>query len=267
VQREKKWTKKRKARGGHEEEKVTSARDIGRRSRKKKVRASASRRTRRRSAEEGHSQTWIREGIVVERAVRETREAIKEMRVVAGGRAQQEVGRDHGRGPAEEKRGDRVSAETQAKRARHKAAEETDAGRCSSRWRARAERRKREAEGVEAIPARPGPAAAKSRLPPRKPRLPARGRRPRARKKRWPCRTWHGATAPRCDAILTAGQADAQVIEAPPPTPKPPDARHVRADARARKSSALPSQLRTSRCRSHAQQGGFFFSGPGETRR
>ncbi len=108
----------------------------------------------------------IRERIVVERTVAEQEEAIKELRVVAEADRTKKSTIILAEGHAEEKMVMEVkSAEAQERRARHKATEELTLAEAKLKVAEKdAEAKKREAEGMEAIAAAPGFAAAKVML-------------------------------------------------------------------------------------------------------
>lgn len=105
----------------------------------------------------------IRERIVVERTVAEQEEAIKELRVVAEADRTKQSTVIMAEGQAEEKLIIEVkAAEAQERKARHKATEETTLAEARLKVAEKeAEAKKREAEGLEAISAAPGLAAAK----------------------------------------------------------------------------------------------------------
>ncbi|PKO28375.1 MAG: hypothetical protein CVU36_17715 [Betaproteobacteria bacterium HGW-Betaproteobacteria-9] len=105
----------------------------------------------------------IRERIVVERTVAEQEEAIKELRVVAEADRTKQSTVILAEGQAEEKLIIEVkAAEAQERKARYKAAEETTLADARLKVAEReSESKKREAEGLEAITAAPGLAAAK----------------------------------------------------------------------------------------------------------
>ncbi len=105
----------------------------------------------------------IRERIVVERTVAEQEEAIKELRVVAEADRTKQSTVIMAEGQAEEKLILEVkAAEAQERKARHKASEETTLAEARLKVAEKeAEAKKREAEGLEALTAAPGLAAAK----------------------------------------------------------------------------------------------------------
>lgn len=105
----------------------------------------------------------IRERIVVERTVAEQEEAIKELRVVAEADRTKQSTVIMAEGQAEEKLIIEVkAAEAQERKARHKATEETTLAEARLKVAEKeAEAKKREAEGLEALTAAPGLAAAK----------------------------------------------------------------------------------------------------------
>lgn len=105
----------------------------------------------------------IRERIVVERTVAEQEEAIKELRVVAEADRNKQATVIVAEGKAEEKLiTDVKAAEAQERKARHKAVEEITLADARLKVAEKhAESQKREAEGMEAISAAPGLAAAK----------------------------------------------------------------------------------------------------------
>jgi uncharacterized membrane protein YqiK len=105
----------------------------------------------------------VRERIVVERTVAEQEEAIKQLRVVAEAERTKQSTVVLAEGQAEEKLITEVkAAEAQERRARHKAAEETLLAEARLKVAEKeAEAKKREAEGMEALSAAPGLAAAK----------------------------------------------------------------------------------------------------------
>lgn len=105
----------------------------------------------------------VRERIVVERTVAEQEEAIKELRVVAEADRTKKSTVILAEGQAEEKLITEVkAAEAQERKARHKATEETTLADARLKVAEKAaEAKKREAEGLEAITAAPGLAAAK----------------------------------------------------------------------------------------------------------
>ncbi len=108
----------------------------------------------------------IRERIVVERTVAEQEEAIKELRVVAEADRTKKSTIILAEGQAEEKMVMEVkAAEAQERRARYKATEELTLAEAKLKVAEKdAEAKKREAEGMEAIAAAPGFAAAKVML-------------------------------------------------------------------------------------------------------
>ncbi|MGS5089936.1 hypothetical protein ACVC7V_25930 [Hydrogenophaga sp. A37] len=105
----------------------------------------------------------IRERIVVERTVAEQEEAIKELRVVAEADRTKQSTVILAEGQAEEKLIIEVkAAEAQERKARHKATEETTLAEARLKVAEKdSEAKKREAEGLEALTAAPGLAAAR----------------------------------------------------------------------------------------------------------
>ena len=105
----------------------------------------------------------IRERIVVERTVAEQEEAIKELRVVAEADRTKQSTVIMAEGQAEEKLILEVkAAEAEERKARHRASEQTTLAEAKLKVAEKeAEAKKREAEGLEAITAAPGLAAAK----------------------------------------------------------------------------------------------------------
>jgi hypothetical protein len=144
----------------------------------------------------------VRERIVVERTVAEQEEAIKELRVVAEADRVKKSTVIVAEGQAEEKLITEVkAAEAQERRARHKAVEETTLAEARLKVAEKqAEAQKREAEGMEALAAAPGLAAAKVTMVTAD-----------AIEKQGMADV-HVRTA-GADAVLKEGQAEAQVIE------------------------------------------------------
>jgi uncharacterized membrane protein YqiK len=144
----------------------------------------------------------IRERIVVERTVAEQEEAIKELRVVAEADRTKQSTVILAEGQAEEKLITEVkAAEAQERKARHKAAEETTLAEARLKVAEKqAEAQKREAEGMEALAAAPGLAAAKVTMVTAD-----------ANEKQGMADVHVRAAG--AEAVLKEGQADAQVIE------------------------------------------------------
>lgn len=168
-----------------EEEKVTRARELEVVDREKQVTLQKIDKDKAVEVQKKAIADVIRERIVVERTVAEQEEAIKELRTLAEAERAKKSTIILAEGQAEEKVVLEVrAAEAQERRARHKAAEELTLAEARLKIAEReAEAKKREAEGVEAIAAAPGLAAAKVRTV-------------------------------DADVMLKAGQAEAQVIEA-----------------------------------------------------
>ncbi len=146
-----------------EEEKVTRARDLEVVDREKEVALQKIDKERALEVQKKAIADVIRERIVVERTVAEQEEAIKELRMVAEAERTKKSTIILAEGQAEEKLVTEVkSAEAQERRARHKSAEEITLAEARLKVAEKAaESKKREAEGMEAIGAAPGLAAAK----------------------------------------------------------------------------------------------------------
>lgn len=146
-----------------EEEKVTRARELEVVDREKEVTLQRIDKDRAVEVQKKAIADVIRERIVVERTVAEQEEAIKELRTVAEADRTKKSTIIMAEGQAEEKLLLEVrAAEAQERRARHKAAEDLTLADAKLKVAERdAEAKKREAEGVEAISAAPGLAAAK----------------------------------------------------------------------------------------------------------
>jgi len=146
-----------------EEEKVTRARDLEIVDREKEVALQKIDKERALEVQKKAIADVIRERIVVERTVAEQEEAIKELRMVAEAERTKKSTIILAEGQAEEKLVTEVkSAEAQERRARHKSAEEITLAEARLKVAEKAaESKKREAEGMEAIGAAPGLAAAK----------------------------------------------------------------------------------------------------------
>jgi uncharacterized membrane protein YqiK len=144
----------------------------------------------------------IRERIVVERTVAEQEEAIKELRVVAEADRTKQATVIMAEGQAEEKLIIEVkAAEAQERKARHRASEETTLAEARLKVAEKeSESKKREAEGLEAITAAPGLAAAKVTMVTAD-----------AMEKQGMADVHVRVSA--ADATLKEGQAEAQVIE------------------------------------------------------
>ncbi|MGP1628902.1 MAG: flotillin family protein, partial [Giesbergeria sp.] len=185
-----------------EEEKVTRARELEVVDREKEVTLQIIERDKAVEVQKKAIADVIRERIVVERTVAEQEEAIKELRVVAeAGRTKQSTV-ILAEGQAEEKLIIEVkAAEAQERKARHKAAEEITLADAHLKVSERkAEAQKREAEGMEALSAAPGLAAAKVTMVTAD-----------ANEKQGMVDVHVRAAG--ADATLKEGQADAQVIE------------------------------------------------------
>jgi uncharacterized membrane protein YqiK len=215
VQREKEVAENNRKRAvAIEEEKVTRARDLEIVDREKEVTLQRIEKDKAVEVQKKAIADVIRERIVVERTVAEQEEAIKELRVVAEAERTKKSVVIMAEGQAEEKMVlDVKAAETQEKRARHKAAEELTLADAKLKVAERdAESKKREAEGVEAISAAPGLAAAKVEI------AEAAGMRAKfeaeaSGKEKLGLAEVNVRTAD-AEATLKSGQADAQVIEA-----------------------------------------------------
>jgi uncharacterized membrane protein YqiK len=146
-----------------EEEKVTRARELEVVDREKEVTLQKIDRDRVVEVQKKAIADVIRERIVVERTVAEQEEAIKELRTVAEADRTKKSTIIMAEGQAEEKLLLEVkAAEAQERRARHKATEELTLAEAKLKVAEReAEAKKREAEGLEAISAATGLAAAK----------------------------------------------------------------------------------------------------------
>ena len=168
-----------------EEEKVTRARELEVVDREKEVTLQKIDKDKAVEVQKKAIADVVRERIVVERTVAEQEEAIKELRLVADAERTKRSTIILAEGEAEQKLLLEVkAAEAMERRARHKAAEDMTLAEAKLKIAERdAEARKREAEGVEAITAAPGLAQAKVQLV-------------------------------SAEAVLKAGQAEAQVIEA-----------------------------------------------------
>ncbi|RZL61385.1 MAG: hypothetical protein EOP81_17040 [Variovorax sp.] len=197
-----------------EEEKVTRARDLEIVDREKEVTLQRIEKDKAVEVQKKAIADVIRERIVVERTVAEQEEAIKELRVVAEAERTKKSIVIMAEGQADEKMVlDVKAAETQEKRARHKAAEELTLADAMLKVAERgAESKKREAEGMEAISAAPGLAAAKVAIATAQARLVAFETDATGNEKLGMADV-HVRSA-GADATLKAGQADAQVIEA-----------------------------------------------------
>jgi uncharacterized membrane protein YqiK len=215
VQREKEVAENNRKRAvAVEEEKVIRARDLEIVDREKEVTLQRIEKDKAVEVQKKAIADVIRERIVVERTVAEQEEAIKELRVVAEAERTKKAVVIMAEGQADEKMVlDVKAAETQEKRARHKAAEELTLADAKLKVAERdAESKKREAEGVEAISAAPGLAAAKVEIATAQARL-ASFEAEASGKEKLGLAEVHIRSAD-ADAILKAGQADAQVIEA-----------------------------------------------------
>jgi uncharacterized membrane protein YqiK len=186
-----------------EEEKVTRARELEIVDREKEVTLQKIDKDKAVEVQKKAIADVIRERIVVERTVAEQEEAIKELRVVAEAERTKKSTVILAEGQAEEKMITEVkSAEAQERRARHKAAEEITLAEARLKVAEKgAESKKREAEGVEAISAAPGLAAAKVMMV-----------NADAAEKQGMADVHVRAAG--AEAALKVGQADAQVIEA-----------------------------------------------------
>ena len=144
----------------------------------------------------------IRERIVVERTVAEQEEAIKELRVVAEADRTKQATVIMAEGQAEEKLIIEVkAAEAQERKARHKATEQVTLAEAHLKVAEKeSESKKREAEGLEALTAAPGLAAAKVTMVTAD-----------AMEKQGMADVHVRVSA--ADATLKEGQAEAQVIE------------------------------------------------------
>lgn len=215
VQREKEVAENNRKRAvAVEEEKVIRARDLEIVDREKEVTLQRIEKDKAVEVQKKAIADVIRERIVVERTVAEQEEAIKELRVVAEAERTKKAVVIMAEGQADEKMVlDVKAAETQEKRARHKAAEELTLADAKLKVAERdAESKKREAEGVEAISAAPGLAAAKVQIATAQAKL-ASFEAEASGKEKLGLAEVHIRSAD-ADAILKAGQADAQVIEA-----------------------------------------------------
>ena len=215
VQREKEVAENNRKRAvAIEEEKVTRARDLEIVDREKEVTLQRIEKDKAVEVQKKAIADVIRERIVVERTVAEQEEAIKELRVVAEAERTKKSVVIMAEGQADEKMViDLRAAETQEKRARHKAAEELTLADAKLKVAERdAESKKREAEGMEALSAAPGLAAAKVEIATAQARL-ATFEAEASGKEKLGLADVHVRQAD-ADAILKAGQADAQVIEA-----------------------------------------------------
>ncbi|MBJ2155078.1 hypothetical protein [Variovorax sp. IB41] len=215
VQREKEVAENNRKRAvAVEEEKVTRARDLEIVDREKEVTLQRIEKDKAVEVQKKAIADVIRERIVVERTVAEQEEAIKELRVVAEAERTKKSVVIMAEGQADEKMViDVKAAETQEKRARHKAAEELTLADAKLKVAERdAESKKREAEGMEALSAAPGLAAAKVEIATAQARL-ATFEAEASGKEKLGLADVHVRQAD-ADAILKAGQADAQVIEA-----------------------------------------------------
>lgn len=215
VQREKEVAENNRKRAvAIEEEKVTRARDLEIVDREKEVTLQRIEKDKAVEVQKKAIADVIRERIVVERTVAEQEEAIKELRVVAEAERTRKSIVIMAEGQADEKMVlDVKAAETQEKRARHKAAEELTLADAMLKVAERdAESKKREAEGMEAISAAPGLAAAKVAIATAQAKLVAFESEATGKEKLGLADV-HVRSAD-ADAALKAGQADAQVIEA-----------------------------------------------------
>lgn len=164
VQREKEVAENNRKRAvAIEEEKVTRARELEIVDREKEVTLQRIEKDRAVEVQKKAIADVIRERIVVERTVAEQEEAIKEVRVVSEADRTKKSVIVLAEGQAEEKLVLEVkAAEAQERRARHKAAEEFTLAEAKLKVAEKeAEAKKREAEGVEAMAAATGLAAAK----------------------------------------------------------------------------------------------------------
>ncbi|ROZ79036.1 flotillin family protein [Ramlibacter sp. WS9] len=146
-----------------EEEKVTRARELEVVDREKEVALQRIDKERALEVQRKAIADVVRERIVVERTVAEQEEAIKELRVVAEADRTKKSAIIIAEGQAEEKLIAEVkAAEGQERRARHKATEEVTLADARLKVSEKtAESKKREAEGMEALGAAPGLAAAR----------------------------------------------------------------------------------------------------------
>ena len=215
VQREKEVAENNRKRAvAVEEEKVIRARDLEIVDREKEVTLQRIEKDKAVEVQKKAIADVIRERIVVERTVAEQEEAIKELRVVAEAERTKKSVVIMAEGQADEKMVlDLKAAETQEKRARHKAAEELTLADAKLKVAEReAESKKREAEGVEAISAAPGLAAAKVEIATAQAKL-ASFEAEASGKEKLGLAEVNVRTAD-AEATLKSGQADAQVIEA-----------------------------------------------------
>jgi uncharacterized membrane protein YqiK len=185
-----------------EEEKVTRARELEIVDREKEVTLQRIEKDKAVEVQKKAIADVIRERIVVERTVAEQEEAIKELRVVAEADRTKQSTVILAEGQAEEKLITEVkAAEAQERKARHKAAEETTLAEARLKVAEKqAEAQKREAEGMEALAAAPGLAAAKVTMVTAD-----------ANEKQGMADVHVRAAG--AEAVLKEGQADAQVIE------------------------------------------------------
>ena len=146
-----------------EEEKVIRARDLEVVDREKEVALQKIDKERALEVQKKAIADVIRERIVVDRTVAEQEEAIKELRVVAEAERTKRSTIILAEGQAEEKMIAEVkAAESQERSARHKASEEVAMADARLKVSEKnAESKKREAEGMEAVSAAPGLAAAR----------------------------------------------------------------------------------------------------------
>jgi uncharacterized membrane protein YqiK len=146
-----------------EEEKVTRARELEVVDREKEVALQKIDKERALEVQKKAIADVIRERIVVDRTVAEQEEAIKELRVVSEAERNKKSTIILAEGEAEQKMITEVkSAEAQERRARHKATEDITLADAHLKVSEKnAESKKREAEGMEAIGAAPGLAAAR----------------------------------------------------------------------------------------------------------
>ncbi len=146
-----------------EEEKVTRARELEVVDREKEVTLQKIEKDKAVEVQKKAIADVVRERIVVERTVAEQEEAIKALRVVAEADRTKQSTVILAEGQAEEKLITEVkAAEAEERRARHKASEEMTLAEARLKVAEKnAEAKKREAEGLEAIAAAPGLAAAK----------------------------------------------------------------------------------------------------------
>ncbi|MEW5788821.1 MAG: hypothetical protein AB1899_13305 [Pseudomonadota bacterium] len=167
VQREKEVAENNRKRAvAIEEEKVIRARELEVVDREKEVTLQQIDKERAVEVQKKAIADVIRERIVVERTVAEQEEAIKELRVVADADRSKKSTIILAEGQAEEKLLLEVkAAEAQERRAKHKASEELTLAEARLKVAEKeAEAKKREAEGMEAIAAAPGLAAARVML-------------------------------------------------------------------------------------------------------